>query len=208
MTYLALGDSISIDDYTGVEGGGAASQLARLLRADPFVDLTRDGRTSDGVLLDLSRDGLPRPDAITPTVGGNDLLGSLFPRPMGDRGIEDRSALGRLDENLRAIADRLAAMGCPVVMNTVYDPTDGDDSKTEELGLALGARQALAHTNRTIARLAAERGFLLCDLETLFRGHGFWSDAPWLVLHIEPNLAGATAMARAWHALLKDLIAA
>jgi hypothetical protein len=27
--YLALGDSISIDDYTGVRGGGAASQLAR-----------------------------------------------------------------------------------------------------------------------------------------------------------------------------------
>ena len=27
--YVALGDSISIDDYTGVPGGGAASQLAR-----------------------------------------------------------------------------------------------------------------------------------------------------------------------------------
>jgi hypothetical protein len=27
--YLALGDSISIDDYTGVPDGGAASQLAR-----------------------------------------------------------------------------------------------------------------------------------------------------------------------------------
>jgi hypothetical protein len=26
--YLALGDSISIDDYTSVRGGGAASQLA------------------------------------------------------------------------------------------------------------------------------------------------------------------------------------
>jgi hypothetical protein len=26
--YLALGDSISIDDYTGVHGGGAPSQLA------------------------------------------------------------------------------------------------------------------------------------------------------------------------------------
>ena len=29
--YLALGDSISIDDYTGVHGGGAPSQLARKL---------------------------------------------------------------------------------------------------------------------------------------------------------------------------------
>ena len=33
--YLALGDSISIDDYTGVPGGGAPSQLAR----NWFVDV-------------------------------------------------------------------------------------------------------------------------------------------------------------------------
>jgi hypothetical protein len=36
--YLALGDSISIDDYTGVRGGGAPSQLAqnasRMLRSE------------------------------------------------------------------------------------------------------------------------------------------------------------------------------
>jgi hypothetical protein len=30
--YLALGDSISIDDYTGVRGGGAPSQLAQARR--------------------------------------------------------------------------------------------------------------------------------------------------------------------------------
>ena len=53
MTYLALGDSISIDDYTETEGGGAARQFAKRLDADPFVDLTRDGTTSDGL---LSRD--------------------------------------------------------------------------------------------------------------------------------------------------------
>ena len=33
MNYLALGDSISIDDYTEVAGGGAASQFARLIGA-------------------------------------------------------------------------------------------------------------------------------------------------------------------------------
>jgi hypothetical protein len=51
--YLALGDSISIDDYTGVSGGGAVSQLARKLGVDP-VDLTRDGNTTQGVLADLA----------------------------------------------------------------------------------------------------------------------------------------------------------
>jgi hypothetical protein len=44
-TYLALGDSISIDDYTGVRGGGAASQLSRKLGLK-LVDLTRDGNTT------------------------------------------------------------------------------------------------------------------------------------------------------------------
>jgi hypothetical protein len=53
-TYLALGDSISIDDYTGVPGGGAASQLARKLGLE-LVDLTRDGNTTQGVLAELAR---------------------------------------------------------------------------------------------------------------------------------------------------------
>ena len=52
--YVALGDSISIDDYTGVRGGGAASQLARKLGVE-LVDLTRDGNTTQGVLADLAR---------------------------------------------------------------------------------------------------------------------------------------------------------
>ena len=51
--YLALGDSISIDDYTGVRGGGAPSQLARMLDLD-LVDLTRDGNTTRGVLADVA----------------------------------------------------------------------------------------------------------------------------------------------------------
>src|SRR6478672_1456416 len=46
--YLALGDSISIDDYTGVHGGGAVSQLAHRLGAE-LVDRTRDGNTTHGV---------------------------------------------------------------------------------------------------------------------------------------------------------------
>ena len=50
--YVPLGDSISIDDYTGVCGGGAASQLARKLGLD-LVDLTLDGNTTQGVLADL-----------------------------------------------------------------------------------------------------------------------------------------------------------
>ena len=36
VRYLALGDSISIDDHTEVAGGGAASQFAKL-PADPSI---------------------------------------------------------------------------------------------------------------------------------------------------------------------------
>jgi hypothetical protein len=37
--YLAVGDSMSIDHYTGVDGGGAASQLAGKLGFE-LVDFT------------------------------------------------------------------------------------------------------------------------------------------------------------------------
>ncbi len=189
--YLALGDSISIDDYTGVRGGGAPSQLARKLGVD-LVDLTRDGNTTDGVLADLDAE-LARPDVVTLTCGGNDLL----------MGRPARQVLRRLHE----IADRLEALGARVVVNTVYDPSDGDnDVGRRELGLSrlatVALRRRLNAVNRGIAALARERGFLLADLERLFHGHGVASDEPWFVQVIEPNLAGATAIAEHWYELL------
>ncbi|HWG55842.1 MAG TPA: SGNH/GDSL hydrolase family protein [Gaiellaceae bacterium] len=189
--YLALGDSISIDDYTGVAGGGAPAQLARLLAAD-LVDLTRDGNTTHGVLRDLAR-APSAADVVTVTAGGNDLLGGELPR-----GI-----LRRLDE----IADRIEGLGARVVLNTVYDPSDGDNEVgRRELGLsriaALELRRRLNAVNGGIRRLAAARGFVLADLERLFHGHGVASPEPWFVHVIEPNLAGATAIAEHWHHVL------
>src|SRR5918911_4477315 len=105
--YLALGDSISIDDYTGVRGGGAASQLARRLGAD-LVDLTRDGNTTYGVLAELAR-APAAADVVTLTAGGNDLLGGELPRTI----------LRRLGQ----IARRIQPLGARVVVNTIYDPS-------------------------------------------------------------------------------------
>jgi lysophospholipase L1-like esterase len=189
--YLALGDSISIDDYTGVPGGGAPSQLARSLGLD-LVDLTRDGNTTHGVLADLAR-APAAADIVTLTAGGNDLLG-------GDR---PNAILRRLHE----IARRIAPVGARVVVNTVYDPSDGDNEVgRRELGLswlaAIELRRRLNAVNGGIARLAAEHDFLLADLERLFHGHGVASTEPWFVDVIEPNLAGATAIAEHWHELL------
>jgi hypothetical protein len=93
--YLALGDSISIDDYTGVRGGGAPSQLARRLGLE-LVDLTRDGNTTQGVLADLAR-APAAADIVTLTAGGNDLLCGDLPRAI----------LRRLHE----IAQRIQSLG-------------------------------------------------------------------------------------------------
>jgi lysophospholipase L1-like esterase len=189
--YVALGDSISIDDYTGVCGGGAASQLARKLGLD-LVDLTLDGNTTQGVLADLVR-APAAADVVTLTAGGNDLLGGVLPRAILSR--------------LHQIGERIQPLGARVVINTIYDPSDGNnDVGRRELGLSwlatIELRRRLNAVNRGIAQLAAERGFLLADLERLFHGHGIASNEPWFVQVIEPNLAGATATAEHWYDLL------
>ena len=191
IRYVALGDSISIDDYTGVAGGGAPAQLARRLGAE-LVDLTRDGNTTHGVLADLAR-APAAADVVTVTAGGNDLLAGEFPRAI----------LRRLDR----IAGEIQPLGAVVIVNTVYDPSDGDnDVGRRELGLsrlaAIELRRRLNTLNNGIRKLAGERGFLLGDLERLFHGHGVASNDPWFVLVIEPNLAGATAIANHWYELL------
>lgn len=175
----------------GVHGGGAVSQLAHRLGAE-LVDLTRDGNTTHGVFADLAR-APAAADVVTLTAGGNDLLAGELPRAI----------LRRLDQ----IAQRIQPLGARVVINTVYDPSDGDnDLGRRELGLsrlaAIELRRRLNSVNRGIKRLADEHGFLLADLELLFHGHGVTSSDPWFVQVIEPNLAGATATAEHWHDLL------
>ena len=204
MNYLALGDSISIDDYTDTPNGGAASQFARCLGADGFQNLTRDGRTTAGVL-EAWGEITVTPDVVSLTAGGNDYLQiswQALNTPTG-WGLVSAQPLA----NLERIADRLDAFACPVIINTVYDPTDGDDTLLSAFGMpASAARQARAAfnaLNNGIRELAARRAFLLSDLEVLFHGHGATSADTWIVGQIEPNLPGATAIARHWHDLYK-----
>ena len=200
MNYLALGDSISIDEYTEVGSGGAASQFSRLVGATQFQDLTRDGRTTAGVLEAWSEITL-RPNAVTLTAGGNDFLQGSFQalNSIADWGRVASEPLGNLEE----IAARLADFACPIIVNTIYDPTDGDDSRIASFGMATQARSAFNTLNDGIRDLARRHGFLLADLEKLFHGHGAASRKPWIVMQIEPNLAGATAIATEWHRLFQ-----
>ncbi len=200
MNYLALGDSISIDDYTEVGGGGAASQFAHLVGAASFQNLTRDGRTTAGVL-EAWHEITIVPNVVTLTAGGNDFLQGSF------QALNSGAGWGQVASeplgNLEQIAARLAAFGCPVIVNAIYDPTDGDDSLIASYGMTQQARTAFNTLNDGIRALARRHGFLLSDLETLFHGHGAASLQPWIVMQIEPNLAGATAIARHWHGLLR-----
>ncbi len=204
MYYVALGDSISIDDYTGVPGGGAASQFARLVGADRFENLTRDGCTTDGVLENLERICYV-PDVVTLTAGGNDFLQAAFwmasPEEMEGWNALVKHPLG----NLERIATGLKRFACPVIVNTVYDPTDGDDTLAGQFGLiSSDLRSAFIALNGGIRALALRHGFLFSDLEALFRGHGITAPDTWYVAHIEPNYAGATAIARHWFDLYSN----
>ncbi len=189
LNYAALGDSISIDAYTSVAGGGAASQLARMLgaRGAAFQNLTRDGNVSSAALIDLERIQ-EAPDVVTLTIGGNDFL-------LGRPAVE-------IVGTIRAIAGRLAELGGTVIMNTVYDPTDGDDRLGAQLGLGPEQRREYERMNQGIREIARERGFLLSDLQRLFQGSGIAAPNPWICCQIEPNLLGATATAAHWMGLL------
>src|SRR4051795_12814345 len=135
--YVALGDSISIDDYAGGPGRGGASLLARNrdddfpswrghdLSGRPFHLLATDGATSrtllDQQLPRLERSGV-RPSVVTLTIGGNDVLGWYGDTAGAMRAAD--AAVGRADEALDRVRD-LTDPGVQIVLGTVYDPSDG-----------------------------------------------------------------------------------
>src|SRR5438876_11405418 len=179
MVYLALGDSISIDDYTGVEGGGAASQFARLINAYTFLNLTVDGLTTAGVI-DSLKAVIERPDIVTITAGGNDFLQTAFwgadPATKEGLSLLVTDPLARLSH----IAQYLAEYAFSVIMNTVYDPTDGDDEVGESLSLKPVFRRPFLELNDGIRTIARSFGYLLSDLALTFTGHGIGAKDSWI----------------------------
>lgn len=212
MIYVALGDSISIDDYplreTGVADIGAASLFSRELRKlHPqlvFDNLTVDAATTDDVLreqLPLAPSG-DTPAIVTVTAGGNDLLinlGTVRPPVRLVEGI-----LERLTRIVDEITRRLPA--AVIVLGTVYDPSDG----TNILHGERLDREAnwLARVNEGIRVLAAARDNVrLADIHARFLGHGMsvaekqrWY---WSGLIFEPNAEGARQVAALWSETLR-----
>jgi lysophospholipase L1-like esterase len=206
-SYLALGDSVSIDKYTGLLGGGAASQFARLIGAQKFVNEAYDGCTTRGVLASLAHLSNLCPDVITLTAGGNDLLELAFGHVQLNMSSDSGSVVSAVlpvIKNYDAIAQHIARQHCVVITNTVYDPSNGDDDEAERMGIPRKWRAAYEEINAGIRKISSLYGFMVCDLQVLFSGHGTSSNCGWIVSEIEPNLKGATTIANEWYGLFAE----
>ncbi|MFI5915043.1 SGNH/GDSL hydrolase family protein [Dactylosporangium sp. NPDC051541] len=209
--YYALGDSMSIDDYAGGPGLGAASLLADDLGIDLLL-LARDGATSEDVLRRQLGQVTGRPALITVTMGGNDLLTAIVESP-----DKVPAAVEATAANYDTLLTSLSATGARIVVSTVYDPTDG----TGDLSWAglpdIDEGLALLESMNTAIRTAATRhGAAVADLHGAFLGHGAQagdittSDSHpanrelWLCGHIEPNAWGAQAIRDTWRSALRS----
>ncbi|MER7003523.1 GDSL-type esterase/lipase family protein [Dactylosporangium sp. NPDC000555] len=208
--YYALGDSMSIDDYAGGPGLGAASLLSDDLGIELML-LARDGATSDDVLRRQLGQVGDRPALVTVTMGGNDLLTAMFESPG-----KVPAAVQVVAANYDATLTSLAATGARIVVSTVYDPTDGTgDMSRAGLPDVEGGPAALEALNAEIRAAAARHGAAVADLHAAFLGHGTQAGditdpdshpanrELWLCGHIEPNAWGAEAIRDAWRAALR-----
>jgi hypothetical protein len=154
-----------------------------------------------------------RPALITLTMGGNDLLTTLFKAPEPDA---VRDTLAKIAANYEVVLPTLAATGARVVVSTVYDPTDGTGDLSW-IGMPAwpAGLEVLAALNATIRDAAGRCGAAVADLHAAFLGHGAKAGdvtGPdprpdnrdlWLCGHIEPNAWGAQAVRDTWRAALR-----
>ncbi|HEV2774021.1 MAG TPA: GDSL-type esterase/lipase family protein [Solirubrobacteraceae bacterium] len=231
--YVALGDSISIDLYAGGPGRGGASLLARN-RDDDFPDwagrdlattrpelefalLATDGATTASLL----GGQLPRlestdvaPRVVTLTIGGNDVLAAYGNTPAAREIVSVvRERVGEALERVNA----LVAPGDPIVVGTVYDPSDGT-AEAWRVGLPPwpDVVEVLAELNAALRAVAVEHGAVVADIHGHFLGHGLNAGNPakskarprnrslWYCNIIEPNAWGADAVRGAFWAALQQ----
>lgn len=171
-TYLALGDSMSIDLYTGKVGGGAVSQFFKFLGSGwNLLDYTVDGRTIPDVRTDI------RADLITLTIGGNDAI-ARYGEILSD-GVADL-----VGDHLRLLRGlRATNPDSCIIVGNIYAP---------QTALPHPLTHALDDLNDGIATNVRAIGAQLADIRGTFRGH----EETYLCCDIEPSLEGAMQIAR------------
>jgi lysophospholipase L1-like esterase len=170
--YLALGDSMSIDLYTGKVGGGAVNQFHQWLGAGwQLIDHTVDGCTISYVRTDIQA------ELITLTIGGNDAIARYHEMMAGDL-----TAL--LSDHLHLLQQLRATNpdACLIVGN-VYAP---------QTPLPPPLEATLDRLNAGLAENIRAVGGEPVDIRGAFRGH----EATFMCNDIEPSLVGATEIAR------------
>lgn len=225
-SYVSLGDSMSIDAYSG-PGLGAASLLnSNVDECFPefsgldlqtrwpgltHLHLARDGATTHDVLASLQALAPPTGRILfTLTIGGNDLLQGRLRNP--------HTAITNYAENLGRILDTLLESygdRCLILQATLYDPSDGvGDLLTPGIPNP-GLVQLVARANEVVRNAAASRAEVeIADVHAHFLGHGSHAEdeqglhyqpddpRPWLKLGIEPNQLGGSEVRRVfWNTL-------
>jgi lysophospholipase L1-like esterase len=222
--YVALGDSISIDEYAGGPGRGGASLLARN-RDDDFPQwrghdlatrhpslryhlLAVDGGTTQTLLgfqlPRLEASGL-RPAVLTLTVGGNDLLAAYGDTTRARKVVHTVSV--RVGQALTRLARLMRSADDPIILGTVYDPSDGR-ADAVRLGLPPWPEvlDVLTELNDGLRAVAAHHHARIAEVHDRFLGHGLAVGDPaqskprprnralWYCNVIEPNAWGADAV--------------
>jgi hypothetical protein len=146
------------------------------------------------------------------TMGGNDLLAAYGDSGAGRLAIQSMTHNGqRLLASLRALMGPMA----PIVVATVYDPSDGTGDAVR-LGLPVWpeALDLLAELNQALRTLAEEHRALVADVHGRFLGHGLAIGDPaqldprpsnrdlWYCGLIEPNAWGASEIRAAFWEVL------
>jgi len=173
--YLALGDSMSIDDYTGVDGGGAVRQFYRELSPEwELKDLTVDGCIMGGVPRN------ERADLITLTIGGNDALMMASNWEPSQEG----KVMRRFTEEHLSLLRRIRGANphACIMVGNVYAP---------QTPLSSNLAHLLNQANQAIQANTEKVRAILLDIFGTFSGH----ENEYLCHEIEPSLKGATAIA-------------
>lgn len=169
--YLALGDSMSIDDYTGVKGGGAVNQFFRSLGSNWSLD----DRTFDGCqMAGVPSDG--EGAVVTLTIGGNDLLwnkAQYLSEGVANFAAEHLALLRALrEQNPNSL----------LIVGDIYSPA---------APLTDAEARGLADANQAIHENCREVGAQLVAIYEAFQGR----EDSLLCLGIEPTLKGAEVIA-------------